>query len=397
MRLLCATRQLDGPGGAETYLVTLADGLRRCGHELTFTATRVGEPGGGARAAGFEVVERDALTDLAPEAIVVQDRSLSLELARRYPSAPQVFVVHGVDHDYELPQPGIDAVSACVVLNDRQGVRAEALADGPPVVRLRQPIDIMRFKPHGVPRPEPRRALVLSNNFPPARLESLKRAWEPKGVEIATIGRNPALAFEGIAVEDPRAEISASDIVVGYGRAMLEAMACGRLAFVYAGPGGDGWVTAEKYEALEANGFAGGAFGDVYDEGRLRDALAGYDPGLGQVGRDLVRFTHDAGEHVAAVERLLRDAAGPNVETPDSLRQLQRMVDLLWHAEGRAATLRVEVGALYEELAKHNALLVERQEEIERLTRRYDELVSSRRYKLGASLARPLDRIKRRG
>jgi hypothetical protein len=397
VRVLCATRQLDGPGGAETYLVTLADGLRRLGHEVTFTATRVGAPAGGARAAGFDVVERDAVVSPAPEAIVVQDRSLSLELARRFPQAGQVFVVHGVDHDYELPQPGVSAVSSCVVLNDRQGVRAEALAGGPPVVRLRQPIDVMRFKPHGAPRPEPRRALVLSNNFPPKRLEILRRAWEPQGVEIAVIGRNQALAFEGVAVEDPRAEISASDVVVGYGRAMLEAMACGRLAFVYAGPGGDGWVTAERFAAMEANGFAGGAFDEVYDEERLRAALAGYDPALGLVGRDLVRFPHDAGEHVAAVDRLLREAAGPDVEMPDTLRQLQRMVDLLWHAEGRAATLRVEVGALYEELAKHDALLVERQEEIEALKRRYDDLVATRRYRLGARLARPLDAVRRGG
>jgi hypothetical protein len=396
VRLLCATRQLDGPGGAETYLVTLADGLRRAGHEVTFMATTVGPRGGGARAAGFEVLEREATLDPAPEAIVVQDRSLSLELASRYPEAGQVFVVHGVDYDYELPQPGLDVVAACVVLNDRQGKRAQAIVGGPPVVRLRQPIDALRFKPHGAPRDEPRRALILSNNFPPARLEILKRAWEPQGVEIAMIGRNQALAFEGVAVEDPRAEISASDIVVGYGRAMLEAMACGRLAFVYAGPGGDGWVTAEKYPAMEANGFAGGAFEEVYDEDRVRAALSDYDPGLGLVGRDLVRFPHDAGEHVSAIGELLRDAAAPNVEAPGALTELQRMVDLLWHAEGRAATLRVEVGALYEELARQRTLLTDRQAEVEALTRRYDELVATRRYKIGARLARPLDLLRRR-
>ena len=403
MRILCATRQLDGPGGAETYLVTVADGLRRLGHELTFTARQIGEAAGGARGAGLAVVETDERLDPPPEGILVQDRALSLELAQRYPKTPQIFVVHGVEHDYELPQPGVDVVSACITLNDRQGPRAEAIAHGPPVVRLRQPIDIVRFKPHGQPRDRPHRALVLSNNFPPERLAILKRAWEPQGVEIATIGRNPALAFEGTTVDDPRAEISAADIVVGYGRAMLEAMACGRLAFVYAGPGGDGWVTAEKYPAMEANGFAGGAFGEVYDERRLREALSEYDPALGLVGRDLVRFPHDAGEHVAAVDTLLRDATGPAVSSPDSLRQLERMVELLWHAEGRAATLRVEVGALYVERERLELALDDRQakaDELERQlaerTREHRELVASRRYKIGAMLARPLDATKRR-
>lgn len=403
MRLLLATRQLDGPGGAETYLVTLADGLRRIGHDVTFTATRIGPKGGGATAAGFTVVEDDERLDPSPEAIVVQDRALSLALAQRYPEAPQVFVVHGVEHDYELPQPGVDVVAACVALNDRQAKRAAALVGGPPVVRLRQPLDIVRFKPHGRPRDEPRRALVLSNNFPPERTELLKRAWGPLGIEVATVGRNDALAFEGTVVDDPRAEISAADIVVGYGRAMLEAMACGRLAFVYAGPGGDGWVTAEKFPAMEANGFAGGAFDEVYDEQRLRDALSEYDPELGLVGRDLVRFPHDAGDHVAAVDGLLREAAGPAVADPDSLRQLQRMVDLLWHAEGRAATLRVEVGALYvdrarieDELGDRERVIAGLRQEIDQLTRRYEELIASRRYKLGRRLVQPLDRLRGR-
>jgi hypothetical protein len=395
VRLLCATRQLDGPGGAETYLVTLADNLRRLGHDPTFTATQVGPPAGGARAAGFAVASADEQLDPPPDAIVVQDRALSLRFAQRYPETPQVFVVHGVDHDYEMPQPGVDVVSACVVLNDRQGKRAEALAGGPPVVRLRQPVDMRRFKPHGPPRDKPRRALVLSNNFPPERLELLRRAWEPRGVEVTPLGRNPALAFEGKAVEDPRAEISAADIVVGYGRAMLEAMASGRLAFVYAGPGGDGWVTADKYPAMESDGFAGGAFGEVYDEQRLRAALDDYDPALGLVGRDLVRFPHDAGEHAALIDRLLREATSPGVARPDALPQLERMVDLLWQAEGRAATLRVEVGALYRQLGEYERLLEERRAEIDRLTATKAELIASRRYKLGSRLARPLDAVKK--
>lgn len=409
MRLLFATRQLDGPGGAETYLVTLAENLRRFGDDVTFTARRIGEAAGGARDAGFAVVECEAVLDPAPDAIVVQDRGLSVGLGRRYPDVPQIFVVHGVDYDYELPQPGVGVVAATVVLNDRHERRAAALDRCPPVVRLRQPIDMRRFAPSGHPGERLRRALVLSNNFPPERLAVLKRAWEPAGVEIATLGRNDALGFSGEVAADPRAQISAADVVVGYGRAMLEAMACRRTAFVFAGPGGDGWVTAERYEAMEADGFAGGATADVYDEQRLRDALSEYSPELGQVGRDLVRFPHDAGEHAAAVSALLRDAAGPSVAAPDSLRQLERMVDLLWHSEGRTATMRVELGALYEELAKREGIQDRHEEEIARqhaeLVRRHDELalraqqyaevIGSRRYRIGALLSRPLDLLRR--
>jgi hypothetical protein len=410
VRVLLATRQLVGPGGAETYLVTLAEGLRRLGHDVTFTATTVGEAGGGTRDAGFAAMPADEILDPAPNVIVVQDRALSLRLAQRHTGVPQIFVVHGIDHDYELPQPGTDVVAATVVLNERHRQRAEALDGAPPVVRLRQPIDMRHFRPHGEPSDRPRRALVLSNNFPPERLAALKRAWEPAGVEIAALGRNDALGLDGAVANDPRAQISAADVVVGYGRAMLEAMASRRAAFVFAGPGGDGWVTAEKYTAMEADGFAGGAFAETYDAARLTEALDEYDPGLGQVGRDLVRFPHDAAEHAAAVGALLQEAAGPCNTPPDRLRELERMVDLLWAAEGRAATLRVEVGALHDEvtrrvnhqahleqaIAERDAELERRDEQIARQERRHNEILSSRRYRLGRALSRPLEVLRQR-
>jgi hypothetical protein len=381
MRLLLATRQLDGPGGAESYLLTVAEGLRRLGHDISFTAQRIGPSAAGAVAAGFTVLDTDAAERAEVDAVIVQDRALSLRLARSRPTAPQVFVVHGVEQDYELPQPGVPIVSTAVVLNDRHAPRVAALEAGPPIARLRQPIDMLAFKPLGRPRDRVRKALVLSNNFPPARRDVLERAWGSAGVEIAALGRNDALGIDGTTDADPRAAIASADVVVGYGRAMLEAMACGRAAFVFAGPGGDGWVTPSSYPALEADGFTGGAFGDVYDESRMRDALADYAPELGQIGRDLVRFPHDARAHVAELAELL-SAARPGVAVSDDrLRELERMVQMLWQAEGRVATLRIEAASLYEELHRRE--------------RQHEATVRSRRYRIAGLLAKPLDFLRR--
>jgi hypothetical protein len=380
VRLLLATRQLDGPGGAESYLLTVAEALRAAGHDVTLTATTVGERAGGAHAAGLPVVDAAEEPPVAPDAILVQDRALSLRFARRHPDAPQVFVVHGVEHDYELPQPGLPIVSTVVVLNDRHAARAAALDGAPAVVRLRQPIDILRFKPQGTPRAQARRALVLSNNFPPRRREPLERACGELGIEIASLGRNAALGIGGRTEIDPRAAIAGADVVIGYGRAMLEAMACSRAAFVFAGPGGDGWVTAESYAAMEADGFASGALETVYDERRLRDELAAYTPELAHAGRDLVRFPHDARSHVARLVELLRAGTPPERVEPDRLRELERMTQILWQAEGRVATLRVETANLYDELHRREA--------------QHDAIVTSRRYRIAGLLAKPLDKLR---
>jgi hypothetical protein len=385
VRLLLATRQLDGPGGAESYLLTVAEELRRLGHDVTFTATTLGPTAAGATAAGFKAVPADHAVDPAPDAILVQDRALSLKLAQRHPGARQLFVVHGVDHDYELPQPGVDVVCHTVVLNDRHAGRVAALDGAPALTRLRQPIDMRRFNLRGDPADRPRRALILSNNFPPARRAALETAWGAAGVEIAALGRNQALALEGQTASDPREQIAEADVVVGYGRAMLEAMACGRAAFVFAGPGGDGWVTEARYPAMEADGFAGGAFPEVYDTDRLRSVLADYHPELGRTGRDLVRFPHDSREHVAELARLLASAPAPGERDADRLRELERMVQMLWQAEGRVATLRVETARLYEEL--------DRREWVER---RLAAIESSRRYRIAGLLAKPIELLRRR-
>src|SRR5690606_17502918 len=118
-----------------------------------------------------------------------------------------------------------------------------------PVVRLTQPIDLERFGPGPAPRAIPRRLLLFGNNAPQGRHESLVEECERRGIEVVRLGRSA-----GRTTEDPSDELRAADIVVGYGRCILEAMACGRTAFVFDRFGSNGWVDAGSYDALESLG-----------------------------------------------------------------------------------------------------------------------------------------------
>ena len=98
------------------------------------------------------------------------------------------------------------------------------------------------------------------------------------------------LAVRGARTEPsdgPAALMLDADVVVGYGRCIVEAMACGRAAYVWDHMGGDGWVTAASYAALEADGFGGRATGAGVDAARLVADLAAYDPAMGVVNRDI--------------------------------------------------------------------------------------------------------------
>ena len=90
----------------------------------------------------------------------------------------------------------------------------------------------------------------------------------------------------------PEVEIAEADVVIGYGRVILEAMAMGRAAYVWDYMGGDGWVTPETYPVMEADGFNGCATDTTIDIKRLHSDLAGYRTDLGQLGADLVAANH---------------------------------------------------------------------------------------------------------
>jgi hypothetical protein len=161
--------------------------------------------------------------------------------------------------------------------------------------------------------------------------------------------------------------------VVGKARAILDAMACGRAAYVLDVAGGDGWVTEERYAAMEADNFAGQT--SDWSLEQLAGDLAGYDPAMGQVNRDLVLAHHDAADHAQALVALFRRLSPRAEPATGPLREMARLVRLHWASDQDVIALRQ---ALLEERARAviaeeyaAALVVERERldaEVARLT-----------------------------
>ena len=134
---------------------------------------------------------------------------------------------------------------------DRVMERARALAADVPVVRLAQPVDLRRFTPHGpwwIRRAARSRSATTcaatgASSSPPCARQA--------GLELRFVG-----VHDGSSAA-PEHELNTADIVIGKARAIVEAMACGRAAYVYDHNGGDGWITPETYERHAADNFAG--------------------------------------------------------------------------------------------------------------------------------------------
>ena len=115
--------------------------------------------------------------------------------------------------------------------------------------------------------------------------------------------------------------------MLGRGQGIVEALAEGRAAYVYGDEGGDGWVTPERYELLEADGFSGRAEPGATTFERLRAELEEYDPALGPAGRELAQ-AHDARAHAQQLVEAF-DEVKPRRDPVDApLRELARVVRL---------------------------------------------------------------------
>ncbi|GAA1448300.1 hypothetical protein GCM10009641_75990 [Mycobacterium cookii] len=335
MRIVLANSAFHRVGGSETYLATLAENLLRLGHDVRIYTRVAGDMAMLARRHGIEVI--DSVDDLgvAADAVLSQDGIVAYDLAGAWPQVPQAFVCHSSLFDVQQPPLVPGTASAVIVLNDRVRRRVEALNVDLEVVRLKQPIDTQRFSPRSSPAARPTRALVLSTYLDGAQRHVLDESCAAAGVELVSIG----IDHVDLAPEALMADV---DFVVGKGRAVLEAMACGRPAYLFDSFGGDGWITPDNYPELEADGLTGQLGERGIDADRLRADLAAYDPDWGRLGRELVLRHHDARQHAHAVLDVLAGLGAGHGRPVTLESELARQVQLRWSAEAELFGLRAE-------------------------------------------------------
>ncbi len=260
--------------------------------------------------------------------------------------------------------PALSGVcGAVVVLNDRVKRHVETIPGVPEVLRLRQPIDTVRFgrtpgvePPHGRPR-----ALVLSNYMRGPRRRMIERACARAGVELVEAG------FTTTPTDAPEHMIARCHMVIALGRSALEGMAGGRPTYVYGAAGGDGWVTADSYPFIEADGFGGRGTDLMVTEQGLTDDLVSSTEDMGVVCRDLVAQHHTASAHVRELLGLISRLKGGGSPAGGLHEEMAWLVRLAWTEHERAAAGRTELLHLGEVLDRAQSLAEERQNRIAEL------------------------------
>ena len=392
MRVVIGTLGLASPGGTETYCLTVARELDRLGHDVTLFADQLGPFAEWAREAGFDIA--GGLGDLPAtcDVVLANDAVTAGLLAERYPETRLVFCIHTTIFEVQSPPLAPGLVNAIVASSERFAAFARAFALDVPVVRLSQPIDTEYFAPSVPPREIPRRALLLGNYLDGRRRDALVETWTARGVECVQVGLDN-LVF------DVRAAIADADIVVARGRAAMEGMACGKAVYVFDAGGGDGWVTMDAFEAIEADNFAGMATDMPVDRQRLAADLDRYDSDMGWINRELVVTHHNVRTHAQRLVEVLRGPAPERREPTSSSSAAARTVRFAWRAQMRAMNIEREVAEMHRRLhASEVETLLARAERDAALAERdaARKLLESRRVRAGLVVGRYLDRARGR-
>ena len=367
-------------------MLTIAADLQALGHDVVICACDgvIGPIGSAATAAGLSVVAGVHSLPDSVDATIANDASSAFEFVARFPQAARIMVAHSDFFPLQWPPQLPGVCDAVVAMNSRIARHISSLANAPRVERLCQPIDLHRFIPTAPAPTSLRSVLVFGNYMGGPMAAELAAAGKQAGVEVAFAGMGSVVA------ERPERLMVEHDAVLGLGRCILEAMACGRAAYVFGIAGGDGWVTADNYAALESDGFGGLAESRVMTGSQVAATLSHWHPTMGSINRRLVTAHHDSMRHAVALVELLSSLVKPAdavvrtaevVGSSDEVAaELLRLTRLEWWTRSRWSAVTEELVA------------VRRQRDAARS--KLKSVLRSRSFRLARMLAKPIDTLR---
>ncbi|MFN8060731.1 MAG: glycosyltransferase family 2 protein [Vicinamibacterales bacterium] len=336
LRVLVSTHHLLDYTGTETYTLTLAEAIRRAGHEVVVHTRYRDKTARRLHALGIRVVDDiDAIAGERFDVAHVHHAPNVAEVRYVFPTLPIVAVSHGVLPFLEQPLPFDVGVARHLGVSEE--VCDHLIAAGVPAERVavsRNLVDAQKFTPTSRIADVPRRALVVSGYLDEARERIVREALAAESVAVRFVGGR----FGEVDYDLLPLLMNDADIVFSLGRGAVEAMCCGRVPVVFDYRGGDGLLTPETFAHSRRANFSGRGYRREFDVASLRDELRRYRPEHGEALRALARADFDVHERLPGLLEVYREAARAHVPplAPDTTRLLGAFVGAIRHARGYA-------------------------------------------------------------
>lgn len=280
MNILTSSYTLD-LAGVPTFTLTMVRELEKNGHHVT-----VYSPFGGKLEGKMNVIGN--LDELpTPDVIVAQHTPCAEALRDIFPQTPFAFYSHGLLPEVE--QPPEAPVDLFFAINEE--VCQNLTAKGVAVEKIRLIRDFVDTQKFTLKKPINKRlqkVLFISNYKKWRNFKTVEAACRILGVSLKCCGA-PYGRCEKI--EDT---INEADLVISWGRGVLEAMACGRAAVSFDKSEGDGYIDEKTYFAARKDNFSGRIFKYSFTPESLAVEIQKYNPSCSRVNQDLITRFHEA-------------------------------------------------------------------------------------------------------
>ena len=279
MKILISSYTLD-LSGVPTFTLTLYNELQKRRYEV-----EVYSPLGGSLSSKV-----DAKSDLAsvvrPDVIIAQHNICAESMRAVFPDVPMIFYTHHPEYDGEQP-PSFECEWYMSINEDttKNLISKGVLANKITIVR--DFIDTDRYRPMSPINSTLENVLYVSNRKKWKTYANIKRACEILGVNFTAVGSPYGRAH---FIEN---DINKADLVIGWARCLMEAMACGRPVISYDKEFGDGYLDYETYLKSRTRNFGPGCDYRYTVEG-LVDEIRKYNPKDGWINRTIIMREHNA-------------------------------------------------------------------------------------------------------
>ena len=295
MKILTSSYTLD-LAGVPTFTKTFFDEVKKRGDEIV-----VYSPLGGRLSSQMETVE--SLKDLkfVPDIIVSQHTPCSYDLKDKFPNVRHIFYSHGLLPEIEQP-PKFEADYYFAINKEVQENLIKSGVNKSKIAIVRDFIDTEKFKKTKETNQKLTNVLFISNYKKWKNYKIVSQACQILGVNLKCSG---APYGRSNNIEQT---INDSDLVISWGRGILEALSCERNAISFDKTVGDGFIDNQSYFESRENNFSGRVFNISFTPLTLSQEMQKYDKNIGAKNRDLILKYHQVKKGVDLMYEYFRNS-----------------------------------------------------------------------------------------
>ena len=294
MKILTSSYTLD-LAGVPTFTKTFFDEVKKRGDEI-----KVFSPLGGKLETEMEVIKNLKTSDFVPDVIISQHNICAEILKGHFTTIPHIFYSHGLLPEIEQP-PTFECDFYFAINTEVENNLISKGIDKNKIAIIRDFVDLDKFKSTKPINQTLTNVLFISNYKKWKNFRIVSEACSINNLNLKCVGAPYGRS------KDIAKDINDSDLVISWGRGILEAMACERCVISFDKTVGDGYIDNVNYFKARENNFSGRINNINFSPTSLAEEMLKYNPKDGAKNRDLTEKYHNPKIEVDKIYEYIRN------------------------------------------------------------------------------------------